>query len=303
MTHLSYVSFHSGAEWWFVVREPTALNTLERPVGSKASLLNADDVEHGGGELGIDMHFDKDVVLAGLGLPYVHPQLSTVTYLTSYGAPTVITPVRRSTDGKMDELCNGNVVVSHPISGKHLAFDGRYLHGVPEVLNRTASGAATEGRRVTLLVNVWLNHRPFAVQRFPFADIPSARTKLPPNATFSETIASTLAKSGLSAPQSHTIRDIGPNFVGKTQSIQFPIRIDKIGFEDDGEEDGEEEADIFTLTIAQLPTLAEFQSQNETASTFELCFEGGHEPAIHRECELTNPVPEECSPRQKKQRK
>jgi len=294
------IYFHSGAEWWFVVREPTTIK-LEGPVGSKASLLNAEDVEHGGGELGIDMHFDKDVVLAGLGLPYVHPQLSTVTYLTSYGAPTVVTPVRRSSDGTMDETCNGNVVVSHPVSGKHLAFDGRYLHGVPEVLNRAAHGAAAEGRRVTLLVNVWLNHRPFAVQRFPFSDIPGARTKLLPNTTFSETNANALAVSGLSAPQSHTISGVGPNFAGKTRSIQFPIRIDRIGVGDENDDDSDEE-DIFTLRIARLPTLAEFKSRNEEASTFELCFEEGHEPAIHRENDTKKSTTREFTQHRKKQR-
>jgi hypothetical protein len=264
----------------------------------------AEDVEHGGGASGIDLHFDKDVVLAGLGLPCVHPQLSTVTYLTPFGAPTVVLPVRRSSAGVLDRLCNGNVVVSHPVPGKHLAFDGRYLHGVPEVLRRAAPGAAAIGRRVTFLVNVWLNHRPFAVQRFPFARLPGARSMVASSMILNETIASALAEAGLFAPESHTIRGIGAGFTGEVSSANFTIRVDRIRVADEAGQDAEasENAILFTLKIPRLPTAAECSSHSNTASTFELCFEPGFEPNVLLGSEVTILEPVKDARKLKKQR-
>jgi hypothetical protein len=274
----------SGAEWWFVVREPRVdgsaklsppspppqeddggggpLATVDVTAGQaeqnaarngkasdgEASTVEEDDdgdeddedddgdddvVAHDGGDAGIDFHFDKDVMLASLGLPFVHPTLSTVTYLTSCnGAPTVVFPLRRSPQGELDRSCKC-MAVSHPVAGKHLVFDGKLLHGCPEslatkssssssspplpscaVAEAAAAAAATSPAgvspscsspppvttttsattkelvhdtskaqppppRVTLLVNIWLNHAPFGVQRFPFTDFPSSLASMP----------------------------------------------------------------------------------------------------------------------------
>ena len=52
--------------------------------------------------------------------------------------------------------------------GKHVAFDGRLLHGVfPELTPGEATGDPASGSRVTFLVNIWLNHRPRDVRRLP----------------------------------------------------------------------------------------------------------------------------------------
>ncbi|KAK3275190.1 hypothetical protein CYMTET_16670 [Cymbomonas tetramitiformis] len=53
---------------------------------------------------------------------------------------------------------------SSPEVGKHIKFDGRYLHGVPAEALAPASAPYT---RVTFLVNIWLNHRPVDVPVFP----------------------------------------------------------------------------------------------------------------------------------------
>jgi hypothetical protein len=45
--------------------------------------------------------------------------------------------------------------------GKHVRFDGRYLHGVPEELLRTP------GPRVTFLVNIWINRNVMNIKPFP----------------------------------------------------------------------------------------------------------------------------------------
>ncbi len=79
-------------------------------------------------------------------------------------------------------------VVSHPRVGKHLAFKGEYLHGVPPELLRLdwveLSGEDLQApERVTLLVNTWLDHRPHDIEPFPtdcaaFRDIISRETRL-----------------------------------------------------------------------------------------------------------------------------
>ena len=83
------------------------------------------DINAGGG---IGLHYDKDEEVAeyfGVG---VFPQISTVTYLsvTPTAAPTVVienTP--NEPVGKEIKKC----YVSYPVRGKHVRFDGRYLHG------------------------------------------------------------------------------------------------------------------------------------------------------------------------------
>ena len=64
----------------------------------------------------------------------------------------------------------GVAVVCHPIAGKHLAFDGRLLHGAPAELARPAPTgaemAACEEVRVTILVNLW-PYKPLGLRRLP----------------------------------------------------------------------------------------------------------------------------------------
>ena len=78
------------------------------------------------------------------------------------------------------------VYVSHPVAGKHLAFDGRLLHGALHELaadgmaaevdgggsEAAEEGVAEEGvaeatTRVTLLVNLWAGRTPAQLSRVP----------------------------------------------------------------------------------------------------------------------------------------
>ena len=79
-------------------------------------------------------------------------------------------------DASEQPASSGGAFVSYPVPGKHLAFDGRLLHGAIEELALpppppcTAGGAGEGGgsgpaapcsyTRVTLMVNVWVDHRP-----------------------------------------------------------------------------------------------------------------------------------------------
>jgi len=125
----------SGAEWWGQVR-------------------NSGDVEEG-----IQCHWDTDEAAVERDAINIHPHLSTVTYLTDCGAPTLI--VDRRNPLKADDVPKavyGRIkhgLLSPPSIGKHVVFDGQLLHGTaPQV------GGLAAGQRVTFLVNVWLNHRP-----------------------------------------------------------------------------------------------------------------------------------------------
>ncbi|CAL1154128.1 unnamed protein product [Cladocopium goreaui] len=68
----------------------------------------------------------------------VHPHLSTVTYLTECGAPTLILQCRNSLRPSETAQVYGSLAggtLSWPKLWKHLAFDGQLLHGtVPKAL-------------------------------------------------------------------------------------------------------------------------------------------------------------------------
>ena len=64
--------------------------------------------------------------------------------------------------GEQDPSSSG-AFISQPVPGKHIAFDGRLLHGAIDELTQPAPASADEAgpyTRVTLMVNVWVDHRP-----------------------------------------------------------------------------------------------------------------------------------------------
>jgi hypothetical protein len=194
----------AGAEWWVQVK------TLDPNVNSTFLSTKLD----GSKGQAIDLHYDKDEELAsafGLGS---FPTLSTVTYLTDYTtsatdsgttnptvAPTLVFPHTYDMpgEGPVGGLidCDGDDITSstpqllicHPIVGKHLVFDGRLLHGVPSNLNlrqsyhkvnnddsTTLQNIENDGKlfpnlckglRVTFLVNIWISKRPSKVSILP----------------------------------------------------------------------------------------------------------------------------------------
>lgn len=129
----------SGAEWWAQVRQS------------------------GHAEEGIQFHWDTDenaVEQHGVNL---HPHISTVTYLGSHGAPTMVVDRRNSSSVSDIDSVYGPVrsgMLSYPRAAKHVAFDGQLLHG-------TVPRRGLAGERITFLVNVWLNHRPSNCRRVP----------------------------------------------------------------------------------------------------------------------------------------
>jgi hypothetical protein len=170
-----------GAEWWVQVK-PSCKN------------INKDNNDDTNGyrsstSTSIDLHYDKDETLAeifGLGS---FPTLSTVTYLTSSGSdsssyslpqnPTIIFP---HCYHDPEDNCISQCILSYPYPGKHLAFDGRLLHGAPThsallqpqhqndkqsnitELEDHSNSYSDEHYRVTFLVNIWLQGPPIGVK-------------------------------------------------------------------------------------------------------------------------------------------
>ncbi len=162
----------SGVEWWVQVRGPDE---------SKGTSLgfhwdeNYEDDESG----------NSSVVTRCNKLPW----LSTVSYLCDKGAPTVAVPIspfqveenlpknkEQDNDGEL-QVAEG--YVSFPKIGKHIAFKGHYLHGVPSELvddsgdpldafhreKNSDVGAMRKEKtnkyiRITFLVNIWINTGP-----------------------------------------------------------------------------------------------------------------------------------------------
>lgn len=186
----------SGAEWWVQIRpSPSA--------AGRYTMHAAEDLNDEISRNGIWFHWDKDEDLRqimGGDTTYIHPHLSTVTYLTPHGAPTLainrrihpltgewIVPSSASSSSSSDdntEEQGDQAWISWPKRGKHLSFDGRYLHAAPPDLlpldarhrpvapNQSVDDPAQRKvlrrqRRVTFLVNLWLNYHPLNVQPFP----------------------------------------------------------------------------------------------------------------------------------------
>ena len=184
----------SGAEWWVQIRPSPPAGRYSMHASADAN--DDDNGENDMAKTGISFHWDKDEdfrLLTG-GSLYIHPHVSTVTYLTGLGAPTMVLSKRvdpmsgayvTDTDDN-GSLSNIHGLVSFPKQGKHLSFDGRYLHAAPPDLLR--DGLFEEQckfdkpdgidkkemkllerrhRRVSFLVNIWLNYKPYNVQIFP----------------------------------------------------------------------------------------------------------------------------------------
>ena len=133
----------------------------------------------------IGLHWDTDEEWKAKTGEHVPPFLSTVTYLGGCGAPTLILPLAADAHGRgvrPPSSSNCGAFVSYPRAGKHIAFDGRLLHGAPHELaactaleeerHSTAPHRPSDGApyvRTTILANIWCGHRPAGRERLSTA--------------------------------------------------------------------------------------------------------------------------------------
>ena len=162
-----------GAEWWVQVKVIASAEDKTIPISTN----------HPSSVEAIDLHYDKDEEMAALFGIGIFPVLSTVTYLTEIknAPPTVIFSRRYDeVDDDIDPVGIDDMFVSYPSIGKHVAFDGRLLHGAPShpllrrPLFQTGDAAFQRGDasneqsiRITFLVNVWVGHKPVGVAELP----------------------------------------------------------------------------------------------------------------------------------------
>lgn len=161
----------SGAEWWS--------QTIEA----------GDD---------IGFHWDRDYGLEEDHGEHAYPYYGTVTYLNDKGAPTIVLLKEGTTNsekpiiGTIDEM-----VISLPHIGNHIYFRGDLLHAAtteiltPEEDNKSqdedeesSSGANIENgiedlqnKRITFLVNLWINHIPSQAEKCPATMIEKLSSK------------------------------------------------------------------------------------------------------------------------------
>jgi hypothetical protein len=154
----------------------------------------------------VSFHWDKDYSLESADIN-LHPHIASVTYLSDFGAPTVILDKRETLNYGQDfSESVGTAFVSIPRIGKHLSFDGALLHAAPlelktliekgvtvkddddgtkfistdkhrksSVTNDSSKGSKRQkkdkesmvNKRVTLLINIWLNHKPADAVKLP----------------------------------------------------------------------------------------------------------------------------------------
>lgn len=113
-----------GGEWWLQVRSGTET---------------------------IGFHYDKDEAMASIQMKMKHPLISTVTYLSDIGAPTLI--FNQTTDGNNETPEIPDLgFISYPKFNRHITFSGDLQHGV---LGSASSSKRVAEGRITLLINWW----------------------------------------------------------------------------------------------------------------------------------------------------
>jgi hypothetical protein len=93
----------------------------------------------------IGFHFDKDEAVASDEMRMLLPTLSTVTYLTDVGGPTLVF-TQRTRDGNVnDPVVPREGALFFPEVNKHINFHGDLMHGVAGSMaalhNRPAASA------------------------------------------------------------------------------------------------------------------------------------------------------------------
>jgi len=109
----------------------------------------------------IGFHHDKDEAMASLKSTMKFPEVSTVTYLTGQGAPTVVFNQTTPDGNGALPITPKHGVLSYPKKNRHLRFQGNLQHGVPAFLapeHQDGSIVQLRGsgrERITFLVNWW----------------------------------------------------------------------------------------------------------------------------------------------------
>jgi hypothetical protein len=277
-----FVPEQSGAEWWTLVLEEEKEDNSNNNTSS-----NEDDDAEGSDEVG--MHFDADYGLEDQAPNLLlHPRLATVTYLSDCGTPTVILHQRSPPPDDVDKkTLQGDVCtawISHPRVGKHIAFDGRLLHGAPATFfpGRTNMKSCPKyldvnqpgeppskklkimdaqiEKRYTLLVNVWLNHCPLDAE--PLDDDVLAKLVTP----WKNSAADTSKKGHSAKPDFYTWNDFAPSTRSSDSCQKVHLKASQ------SDPAGEEEVILCSrlVTVKYGATMEAFHQASREATLVEL---------------------------------
>ncbi len=168
---LNCLKFHgghfSGAEFWVQYREGSTSDS--------------------GTSNGLEFHFDKDEQAVLESDTWLHPEVSTVTYLCGgddrhrnnsfpNGAPLVIFETHSEEDSKSGQVSGAYSPARSwtifPLPRAHVAFAGTLLHGVPAELNpliypKSSKQGNCSYRRLSVAVNLWKDHKPKGSEPLP----------------------------------------------------------------------------------------------------------------------------------------
>jgi hypothetical protein len=145
-----------GAEFWVQIRK------------------GGGDREDSSAPEGLEFHFDKDEKAADELDQWHHPIVSTATYIDlcdsvfpAGGCPLVIFNTRSDDENYGAGPIPLQAWVAFPAVNRHVAFDGNALHGIPADLlpHICDSDKPTNYSRASILVNIWVDHKPLGVER------------------------------------------------------------------------------------------------------------------------------------------
>ena len=197
---ISSLEYHNKGSTWWITADGTPQCALER-LAQKIFFFHTKGVEYDPKTSGaewwtqvvnatddIGFHWDKDYGYEEENGVCLYPHLGTVTYLTDIGGPTfVFNKVGGLQSGEDNSGVVDKVVVSKAMFGKHIKFDGQLLHAAP---SQTIFGPIptasqhTNQKRITFLVNIWLNHRTVQCKPFPPAFLKDFSTTINDSSCF-----------------------------------------------------------------------------------------------------------------------
>lgn len=183
----------------------------------------------------IGFHWDRDYGLESDTGVNIYPHLATVLYLTDMGGPTFIVSKVGSLYSQDDHSGEADeIIINKPMVGKHVKFDGRLLHAAPSLVLVESTNDDKEviptdrdihkigiaeldtqlinkkecddkPKRITFLVNIWLNHVPKQAQSYPVDAINSFVSPVSEFKLFSNTSNVVDSKKGSSQQQTDAV--------------------------------------------------------------------------------------------------
>ena len=116
----------SGAEFWTQVKDQQSSSIGGKGRGGGGGGGGGERQGYSTSSGGVDIHYDKDEELATAAGLAIFPDISTVTYLDGSAAAAALAPTLVFSATIADEVGDaiGSAVLSRPLPGKHLSFDG-----------------------------------------------------------------------------------------------------------------------------------------------------------------------------------